>query len=182
MILNFKAAVNGEDTVFGIHRPGYHDAKVSEDQIKKWVEYVKERGVRRVVCLLSESELNYFFSVPLLRIYEREFGNDKVLWVPIENLHLCTGEQLEKILKFLRESDDVGDRVVVHCNGGVGRTGFILAAWLVYGRGFGIEEALSAVAKTGRIPTEAAEYGEASRKDLFELLNFARRLREEEIL
>jgi hypothetical protein len=43
----------------------------------------------------------------------------------------------------------------VHCSGGVGRTGHILAAWLVAGRGFTHQEAIATVQKTGRNPYEA---------------------------
>lgn len=37
-----------------------------------------------------------------------------------------------KILPFLLEADKQSEKVVVHCSGGVGRTGLVLAAWLVY--------------------------------------------------
>jgi protein-tyrosine phosphatase len=39
---------------------------------------------------------------------------------------------------------------------GVGRTGQVLAAWLVCGRGFSPQEAIAAVKQTGRSPYEAA--------------------------
>ncbi len=44
---------------------------------------------------------------------------------------------------------------VVHCAGGIGRTGHILAAWLVSVRGFSNQDAISAVIRTGRNPHEA---------------------------
>ncbi|MEH2433087.1 MAG: hypothetical protein V7K25_02320 [Nostoc sp.] len=46
--------------------------------------------------------------------------------------------------------------VVVHCSGGIGRTGHILAAWLVSVRGLSNQAAINAVKKTGRNPYEAA--------------------------
>ncbi|MEW6495955.1 MAG: protein phosphatase, partial [Cyanobacteriota bacterium] len=47
-------------------------------------------------------------------------------------------------------------KVVVHCSGGIGRTGHVLAAWLASARGFSNNAAIAAVRKTGRNPYEAA--------------------------
>jgi protein-tyrosine phosphatase len=44
---------------------------------------------------------------------------------------------------------------VVHCSGGIGRTGHVLAAWLVAGRGFSRHSAITAVKRRGRNPYEA---------------------------
>jgi protein-tyrosine phosphatase len=52
------------------------------------------------------------------------------------------------------------EKVVVHCAGGIGRTGHILAAWLVSVRGFSNKDAISAVIRTGRNPHEAVMLSE----------------------
>ncbi len=46
-------------------------------------------------------------------------------------------------------------KVLVHCAGGVGRTGIVLAAWLVSRRGFTNQQAISAVKQNQRYPQEA---------------------------
>ncbi|MEK0178332.1 hypothetical protein [Microcoleus anatoxicus] len=38
---------------------------------------------------------------------------------------------LDRILPFLASANSRGERVVFHCAGGIGRTGQVLAAWLV---------------------------------------------------
>lgn len=38
-----------------------------------------------------------------------------------------------KAMDFLEAADAAGEKVVLHCAGGQGRTGLILASWLVRG-------------------------------------------------
>jgi hypothetical protein len=56
-------------------------------------------------------------------------------------------------------------KVVVHCSGGSGRTGHVLAAWLVYFRNSTMEDALDGVKKANgasRNPFEAIQMGNAT--------------------
>lgn len=50
---------------------------------------------------------------------------------------------------------------MVHCYGGIGRTGHVLAAWLVAQRGFSNKTAIETVRETGRNPYEAVLYATA---------------------
>lgn len=110
--------------------------------------------------------------MPLLKIYREELGEDKVCWAPVEDFYLCGYNMLTKrILPFLKETDE---RAVVHCSGGSGRTGHVLAAWLVAGRGFSVERALAAVVEMGRNPHEAVEVGNATEGELHALLERCR--------
>jgi protein-tyrosine phosphatase len=153
----FTAASEDEPIVFGSSRPGY-----TEPQVSKWIEFMQDRGIQRVCCLLTQKQLNHYSD--LLGNYRQVFGIDRVCWAPIEDFSLATPEILVNcILPFLATADSPeerlcqrqNERVVVHCSGGIGRTGHILAAWLVTGRGFTRKSAISAVKKTGRNPYEA---------------------------
>ncbi len=112
------------------------------------------QDIQRVCCLLPASQLARYSN--LLNIYRRTFGLDRVYWTPIEDFHLASSSILiHQILPFLALADQHQEKVVVHCSGGVGRTGHILAAWLVAGRGLSSPAAIAAVQKTGKNPYEA---------------------------
>lgn len=147
---NFAAASEEEAIVFGSARPGYSQQNVSE-----WLEFMKNQGIQRVCCLLPESQLAPFSN--LLGTHQQEFGTNRVCWSPIADFQLADLERLtQQILPFLKIADQQNEKVVVHCAGGIGRTGQVLAAWLVYGRGLTTRSAIATVKRMGRNPYEAA--------------------------
>ncbi len=120
-----------------------------------WIEFMKRQDVKRVCCLLPDHQLTRYCD--LLGTYQQHFGLERLCWVPIEDFHLCDQQALtQEILSFLAEAEKLSEKVVVHCSGGIGRTGHVLAAWLVSSRGLANSAAIAAVRKTGRNPYEAA--------------------------
>jgi protein-tyrosine phosphatase len=145
----FAAASENELIVFGAARPGYRDIKLAQ-----WIEFMQGHKIKQVCCLLAESQLVRYSD--LLGTYRKIFGSDRVCWAPIVDFELVDRDiLLDRILPFLASANNKGERVVVHCSGGIGRTGQVLAAWLVSGRGFSNKQAIAAVKKTGRNPYEA---------------------------
>ncbi|MEH2394564.1 MAG: dual specificity protein phosphatase family protein [Nostoc sp.] len=146
----FTPAWENEQIVFGAARPGYTNNKVQD-----WIEFMKCQDIKRVCCLLPDQQLAYYSG--LISTYKQEFCNQLVCWAPIADFHLSDLETLtQKILPFLIEADKQNEKVVVHCSGGIGRTGHVLAAWLVSVRGLSNQAAIAAVKRTGRNPYEAA--------------------------
>jgi len=145
----FAAAAENEQIVFGSARPEYTDERVCE-----WIEFMQNRDIQRICCLLTQKQLTYYSD--LLDNYRQVFGIERVCWAPIEDFSLATPEILvDRILPFLAIADRQNEKVVVHCSGGIGRTGHILVAWLLTGRGCSSKSAILAVQKTGRNPYEA---------------------------
>lgn len=146
----FAAASETESIVFGASRPGYSDV-----QIQEWIAFMKNQEMQRVCCLLEQRQLDRYPN--LLHCYKQAFGTDNVCWAPIVDFTICEQSILHQtILPFLFTSDQQQQKTVVHCAGGIGRTGHILAAWLVLGRGLSKPAAIKAVRQMGRNPYEAA--------------------------
>ncbi len=148
-LYKFASASENETIVFGSARPGYSDSQVSD-----WIGFMQNQAIQRICCLLSEPQLRRYFN--LLDVYRQSFGCSSVCWAPIEDFHVADSQLLiDRILPFLALANQRQEKVVVHCSGGVGRTGQVLAAWLVAGRGFSTQAAIKAVRQTGRNPYEA---------------------------
>jgi len=152
----FKPASPEDSIVHGACEPG--------SEIDDWIAYMRSEGVERVCCIQMERP-------ELSAIYETEFGEDNVRYVPIQDYHLCSLPDLKsRTLPFLQESYVNGRRVVVHCAGGRGRTGHVLAAWLVFHVGTTPEEAITTQEQMGRNPREAVLCGNATEAELLDLL------------
>jgi protein-tyrosine phosphatase len=166
----FSAASPEEKIVFGAARPAYGSPAISRKDAEDWLVYMQARGVKRVCCLLADEQIAvYGFDLP--GFYREVLGKNHVCWSPVPDGFLATAAQLkEEILPFLDEADRDGERVVVHCAAGLGRTGHVLAAWLVHGRGMRPEIALQNVRLMGRRPAEAVAWGNAGQDDLLSLL------------
>lgn len=71
------------------------------------------------------------------------------LHLPIPDFAAPTPEQLDRGVETIARAIAAGQRVAVHCGGGLGRTGTLLACYLV-SRGFGADAAVARIC--GRMP------------------------------
>jgi protein-tyrosine phosphatase len=166
----FAPAAPEEETVFGASAPGFGAPLPGEDGVDDWLDAMREEGVDRVCCLLSDEQVDRYDG--LLGRYREALGDEAVLHAPVPDHHLAAEATLTgEVLPFFRAADDDGERVVAHCLAGVGRTGHVLAAWLVHARGYDPAEALEAVRDTGRRPRDAVVSGNATDEELLALLS-----------
>jgi protein-tyrosine phosphatase len=174
----FGAPSKEEELVFGAQRPGFPGKFVQRQVVDEWIAYMKKQGVSRVVCLLDEEELGCYPTIAggLLGVYAEAFGPDNVLWAPTPDKRLCTGEAIRHICYFLHSGSGKGEKTVIHCSAGLGRTGQALAAWLVYRHNLSERKAIRAVEELNRSPMEAVFYRNASEAELLTVLGVAREL------
>lgn len=96
-------------------------------------ERVVERGFDAVLDLREEDDLHY-------RGFLKERGVE-YLNVKVADRHGASPEVLSRIVKWLDEKVSKGEKVLVHCNLGRGRSSLAVAAYLV-SRGLSPEDAL----------------------------------------
>jgi protein-tyrosine phosphatase len=165
----FGPAAPGEEHVYGACAPGWHSAASHDRAVDDWLEFLAARGVDRICCLVPGRQLDRDGAT--LDRYRAAVGSDAVVHAPIPDNRLADPATLrDGILPFLDRSVAAEAPVVVHCLDGVGRTGQVLAAWLVHARDYRPAAAIETVQRMGRDPTVAVQQGPATRRDLLALL------------
>ena len=75
-----------------------------------------------------------------------------VYWLPVSDAHTPELDELDAALEWLNGHVESGKRALVHCRFGVGRSGSIIAAYLLK-RGFSLEHVLEKMKQTPATPT-----------------------------
>jgi protein-tyrosine phosphatase len=100
------------------------------------------------------------------------------LWLPTDDDHAPTQDQLGRGVAFIRQVVESGGKVYVHCASGVGRAPTMAAAYLV-STGLSLDEAWTLIRKTrpfvNPTPPQVAALEQFAREE-------ASRLRREELL
>ena len=91
-----------------------------------------------VVVLVEEFELPYSLS-------EWQKRGVEVFHSPVRDFSAPTLKQLLEILRWIEARVKAGKKVLIHCMGGLGRSGTVAVAWVMYSRGLPLREALRRV-------------------------------------
>jgi len=118
----------------------------SEDQIEDLAKTFKA-----VVMLEMDWELDYDIQ------QWRKFGVN-VKHLPIPDFGTPGLNDLQEVIEWIKREIEKGTTVLVHCLGGIGRSGMVAAAYLI-SNGFGVDEAIKQVRArvTGAIETYEQE-------------------------
>jgi protein-tyrosine phosphatase/nicotinamidase-related amidase len=100
----------------------------------------REQGVARLLCLVPTDELDRYGVADLLDVAAA--AGLETCQIPIADQRPCSPEDAARAVAFLDAAD--GRDTLVHCVGGLGRSGMIVAHALV-GRGFSPDQAIAAV-------------------------------------
>lgn len=100
----------------GCSRPGAHGRSLAED-----LALLQEHGIQSVLTLTE---------TPVLAHALEAAGMD-ALHLPVDDFHAPTTQQMLRALAYIDASLAENMPVAVHCLAGQGRTGTILAAWLL---------------------------------------------------
>lgn len=110
---------------------------------------LKAQGISEIVCLLTENEFERY-GVPGLKGVYRDAGLTAYYW-PIMDQGVPAPHQLGDALSWMAKRIQSGRDVLVHCVGGLGRSGLAAAAYLIVKAGYEPERAIAAV-REGRSP------------------------------
>jgi len=123
-------------------RPGRYGSM--EDHFR----YLKENGIKTIVNLCEDALLA-----------TDGFANQfNIVHVPILDGDIPTEEQMEKIVRTVKESIIGRNPCLVHCHGGVGRTATVLACVLMLLKEMTLKEALEVLRQSGRHPQNMRQF------------------------
>ncbi len=126
-----------EDRVIGMSRPGPADLAA-----------LKSCGVTHIISLTVHA---------LSHGYLNEHGITG-MHIPMPDMRAPSLKEVERFVERLSSLVDAGNKVAVHCGAGLGRTGTMLACYLV-SRGMSAEEAMHEVRqrRPGSVESRAQE-------------------------
>lgn len=122
---------------------GEYPGALRQEDARAKVRALLDAGVRRFIDLTEEGELE-----PYLHLLEREADERGVrvthVRLPVRDMDVPPTARMTEILDALDAAVAAGAPAYVHCWGGVGRTGTVVACWLVR-RGHSCDDALTDV-------------------------------------
>lgn len=134
-----KSDVLKEETVGLTILPGRKDySRSTEEDLK----YIKSIGIDNVIPLITDDELHDFGVDNLMDQY-KAFNFD-VNRLPIKDQMAASNEEMNMLIDWIKTKLKDNEKVMIHCVGGLGRSGMV-AASLLKSLGKSAEEAISNV-------------------------------------
>ena len=127
MIYNFRWII--ENKLAGSSRP-----VMDED-----LQWLKEQGIKAIVCLTE---------LPMYQNDAAKMGLE-YLHIPVEDYDRPSLEQIDQFVEYVDKMISMNKPVDAYCEAGLGRTGCMLAAYLV-SKGFSPDGAINEVRKANK--------------------------------
>ncbi len=138
--LNSEASFKGKDQIALTLLPGRKD--MERDLIED-IETIKENGITHVFTLVTHEELRKHGVSNLVQSLKRE--GIICTHIPIKDQGIPTKEQINLLNQAIDNAINNQEKILIHCVGGLGRTGTIAALYLRYANGMDAEKAVNIV-------------------------------------
>ncbi|TGK33304.1 isochorismatase family protein [Leptospira gomenensis] len=120
--------------------PGRKDR---ERNLREDMKTILDEKITHVLCLLTENEFAEY-GVKELK-FEYESAGLQALYFPILDQAAPLAEQIEPVLYWMDQALFQGGKLLVHCVGGLGRSGTLAAAYAIWKGNLSFGEAVSIV-------------------------------------
>ena len=102
---------------------------------RKHISWLKDRGITTILCLLEQ---------PLNKEEATSMGL-RYVNIPMEDHGKPEVEKLLEAVDVIKETISRDGKILIHCAAGLGRTGTVLAAYLIKEEGFDVDSAVEYV-------------------------------------
>jgi len=119
--------------------PGRQDFSRNLDED---IKEIKKQGIDVIIPLLTKDEMESYGVPDLIETYRR--NNLEVLHLPIVDQKIPGREELRKLLLYIDKAFSEGKNILLHCVGGLGRSGLVAACYLKH-IGFNSAQAINFV-------------------------------------
>jgi len=144
----------------------YPSAKDDPETTWAKLKLLAEAGIDTIIDLTEDTEglTPYAEHLHLTAVEGR--GPIKRISHPIPDVSVTTAEHYDRIIDDVEAALEAGEKVYIHCWGGVGRTGTVVGIWHVH-RGVNPDEALDliAAARKGTVRDHREDPETPSQKD-----------------
>ena len=103
---------------------------------------IRRAGVTHILSLITDAELQHYGVPELLSAYEKAGFTARRLSIPDQRI--CTPEEMNDLAAWFSRVLNQGGRIMIHCAGGLGRSGAVAAGYLKT-RGLSTEDAVTEV-------------------------------------
>lgn len=104
---------------------------------------LQARGITRIVCLITPAEFSEYGVTGLKEGYQRH--GFQVRYFPILDQRAPIARETLELLAWVDRAFQAGESVLIHCVGGLGRSGLVAAAYLKIHHGFPADDAIARV-------------------------------------